>query len=1159
MALGAAILSRAFLAFAGETNQESMVTFFIQLEGAPVAAQARGAKSPLTLQSSAARTKLRGRQILAEQEALKPRLRALGVNVIASFSRLANGLKVRAPADQAGLLEQLPRVRGVSRVRRYAPQRDVAVPFIGAPQVWGPGLPNVDGAGVRIGIIDTGIDYTHADFGGSGQKADYSGNDSFRIEPGTFPTAKVAGGYDFVGDDYDPEDPAHAVPAPDPDPLDRLGHGTLVAGVAAGFGVLKTGQTYPGPYQESLDFRQFSIGPGVAPRALLYALKVFGKGDTEAIFEALEWAADPNGDFDFSDRLDVVNLSLGEDFGLATGEDTELRMINHLSELGCVVAVAAGNAGNTFYVAGSPTIATRAISVASSRHNGLTSGELKVISPPEVAGGFPAEEGGFTKPLSESGPIEAGVVYVEPPDACEELSDAPALAGKIALIDRGTCFFLDKAQRAETAGALGIVVVNNVPGEPFVMGGEGSVGIPGLMISKSDGDLLKTKLGPNLVFRLDGAARFPHPELADTISDFSSRGPGTGILKPEIAAPGDSIRSALAGSGNGSSVASGTSLSTPLVAGAAALLKQLHPDWPVEDLKAAMMNTAAPTFDLQGHPYPESLVGAGRLRIGAAAQTPLTAAAEEGAGLVSLSFGDLQLTNIFATNRVVRLKNHGTNDLRCEVRVSNTVTQAGFTLAARSAEIVVPAGGFALATFDLTVDPKLFDLSPDLVTPSEINGEAREFLYEASGEIFFSFPTQEIHLPYHASLRAASSFHASRTVVQMNGGTTATPNPEVTIPVAGFSATTNAAASVFELGFLSPSRTIPDLVRAAGDLLAVGAASDAASAPGFSDATLYFGIATAASWGSPQPSIIKFEILIDTDRDGESDFTLYNGPAIEDVPGSDVFHSVLDGPRETGLLTGHLNAFPGEPATPLFNNSVLFLSVPVEMLGLTTNASRIRYQVQTVARHSPSDTAKYLIDTTPWIGFDAAAPILDVTAGGREHTPLVADGQPIIVRVNMQSAAASSSVEPRLMILHHQNLAGERLDIVRFDLSNSDLDADGIPDWWEIKYFGNLATAGAESDRDQDGLTDLEEFRADTNPVAPQSSLRLRATLGPNGKPILSWPTAAGRQYVIQRTGDLNRNFRDLQIIDSPTLPIHSFTDETAQPTGSYFYRVLIR
>lgn len=1151
-------------ASASRAAEIPMVTLVVTLEGEPAMLESAGAKSSALLVQASAKTKLRGRQIKSQHDALQPKLEAAGARIISHFGRLANAVKIRIPADKANLIAQLPGVVSVAPAHRYRRGSATSAPFIGAPQVWGSIIPNADGTGIRIGIIDTGIDYTHADFGGSGKADDYTKNDHYRIEAGTFPTAKIVGGFDFVGDDYDPSDPAHAVPKPDPDPLDVEGHGTHVAGIVAGFGVLTNGLAYNGSYNQSLDFSQFSIGPGIAPKALLYALKVFGKGDTEFIADALEWAADPNGDYDFSDRLDVINLSLGEDFGLPNPEDTQLDMINRLSELGCVVSVSAGNAGNTFYVVSSPSTATRAISVASSRDDTITGNQLTVLSPSAVAGSYLAVEGGLSNPLSETGPIEGVAAYAEPHDACGPLTNGAEIKGKIALIDRGTCYFSDKVQAAQDAGAVAAVVVNNVPGDPFIMGSAGPdyhITIPTMMINQADGLVLKAALGSNLVLRLDGSLIFRRTNLTDTLSDFSSRGPSSAnVLKPEIAAPGEAIRSALVGSGNGSTVLSGTSMAAPHISGTAALMKQIHPDWPVEDIKAALMNTARRTLDTGTNAYPESLTGAGRVQINFAARTELTASAEDSGGLVSLSFGDLQLTNILHLERMVRIKNHGTTEAICSIDVTSTVAQAGFVLVPATNQIKVPAHGSATVPFELTVDPALFHLAADTLTPATIDGVARQFLYEASGELFFRHGTNAIHLPYYATLRPASSLHARTTTVLVQGGTNASAHPEIIVPVHGASTTTNAVMSVFQTGYISPSRNLTDPIRASGDLLAVGAASDASAYTQFNESSLYFGLATDGAWATPQPTSMKFQVLIDTNLDGVVDFTLYNGPDIENIPGNDIFYSALDGPFTSGETVSYLNIFsPDEMETALFNNSVLILSVPVEKLGITTNASRIRYKVQTGGRHFASDPSVFLIDLTPWIPFDALHPILDSTEAGREHTPLLTDRRDIPVRVDMQAAVDSGVVLPSLLVLQHFNTSGNRFDIVKFDLTNSDSDHDGLPDWWENEYFGNLTTASSETDFDKDGSTDLQEFQAGTSPIDPKSNFKLAIAPGPNGGITLSWWTVPGKNYMVQRTDDLGTGFFDYAPVAAPTFPVNIFGDITEGDPVSYFYRVIIR
>ena len=191
----------------------------------------------------------------------------------------------------------------------YTHDNAVSVPRTQAPFAWA-GVNGVRGEGVKIAIIDTGIDYTHANFGGPGTPAAYQVaflSDTAPADPAMFGpgAAKVKGGTDLVGDDYDANVPAKATPAPDPNPLDCNGHGSHVAGSAAGFGVLANGSTYGGVYDQTIYSNfSFSIGPGVAPKADLYAVRVFGcEGSTDVVIDAIEWAVDND--------MDVINMSLG--------------------------------------------------------------------------------------------------------------------------------------------------------------------------------------------------------------------------------------------------------------------------------------------------------------------------------------------------------------------------------------------------------------------------------------------------------------------------------------------------------------------------------------------------------------------------------------------------------------------------------------------------------------------------------------------------------------------------------------------------------------------------------------------------------------------------------------------------------------------------------
>jgi hypothetical protein len=212
--------------------------------------------------------------VRAEQTAFRASLAkaSLGnLREIYSLQRVFNGVLYYTTAGNLDALKALPGVRATHLITPKSLQNAYSLPFIGVTKTWdGLGIP-LHGEKIKIGVIDTGIDQMHADFGGSGDPAAYAANDPSIIETGSFPTAKVKGGWDFAGHDYDPFNPKKAVPVPDPDPMDYAGHGTHVAGTIAGFGVKADGTTYTGDYGYATDLASMRVGPGAAPKAELTA------------------------------------------------------------------------------------------------------------------------------------------------------------------------------------------------------------------------------------------------------------------------------------------------------------------------------------------------------------------------------------------------------------------------------------------------------------------------------------------------------------------------------------------------------------------------------------------------------------------------------------------------------------------------------------------------------------------------------------------------------------------------------------------------------------------------------------------------------------------------------------------------------------------------
>jgi subtilisin family serine protease len=1129
------------------------VRVMVALEGDPVAELTAANRAGGAARAGLSRAVAARRTAIAAQHAeFKGRLAAVGAEVQGEFDTLVNAVVLRVPADQLDALRDLPGVTAVRPVRQHERHLESSTPFLGGPAAWRSLPTGLTGKGVKIGIIDTGIDYHHAMFGGSGNPEDYANNDPDMVEPGSFPTAKVAGGVDLVGDDY-----PGAVPRRDADPLDPDGHGSHVAGIAAGFGVLKGGATYRGGYTQLSDFNQFQIGPGVAPEATLYAIKVFGRfggTDEDITIQALEWALDPNRDGNFSDRMDVVNLSLGSSFGDDDPDDLEAAAVNRLTRNGILACISAGNSGNTYYVNGRPANAVSAITVANSFDNGASFPTLLVVEPLDIAGAYDFEEGAFTRPLSETGPVRGTVVYVDPPDACSEtITNAPALQGKIALIDRGTCFFVDKIRRAQKAGAIAVIMVNNVNGDLITMGGQADdITIPGVMISRADGNIIKSKLAEEVTVELDSGVNTTRPELADHIAESSSRGPVrlSGRLKPDIAAPGSGIQSARAGSGTEGERLTGTSMSAPQVAGAAALVRQARPTWKPEDIKAVLMNTAVGMLDGQKHQYPESRVGAGRLNVGKAATTLVTARADTSDGIVSLSWGFQAVRQQTRLTNRIRLDNFGGTGVTFQVAVSNTVPQPGAVLSVLANDITVPAGGSATVPVVLDIDPEGLRRAPDLTSEPTLNDRTRFTLPEAGGQVWFTAGNTAIHVPWHVIVRATATWDMLALAV----GLPTTNRFELPMPTRGPTGQRRPIVSAFQYGGTK------------GGVSAFGAATDFPTKQSVASARVWFGVALTSGWETPQRGfegrLVKtVDVEIDPLGGATAAYSLINSTAGNvrsqeeyDVrSANDALVTAIRNERKTTdrlSVAGPLGGI--EPAVldlDLYHNAVLVHSALASEIGITANRTRFRYRVivdQT--------------DATDWVFFDLAKPVVDPTLFGLEGAPFFDEGREVRMRFDRSEALAAgltgttAANSPRVLLLHHHNQAGAQVDNIRLDMTRADADNDMLPDLWELVNLGELTT-NATADPDGDGMTNAEEFAAGTNPNDISISGQCE-TAGPlAGRPSLRWKSVAGRFHTVERSESLRGPFTPMKRRVAATPPLNTFALPDTEP-GAFFYRV---
>lgn len=557
-----------------------------------------------------------------------------------------------------------------------------SVAFIGAQEARA--TFGVSGQGIRIGVIDTGIDYTHTMFGGSGSVDEFKAIDATQPTP-LFPTAKIPGGIDLVGDDYSPGSPYRfsKVPKPDANPLDYNGHGTHVAGTVAGLG------------DGTLSY------DGVAPDALIYGIKVFGKNSTSdaVVIAALEYSLDPNGDLDPSDKLDIVNLSLGSPYGKPSLNYSEA--IKNAVKAGVSVVAAAGNSGDQPFIVGAPSTTPQALSVAAGIDDMVHNVEVdgSKISIDGVDSTLLSPVAQFSRQLTGSESVTEGVVYAGV--ATEEFSPelAAKVAGKIALIDRGVNAFTEKVDFALKAGAIGVVIANNNPSDPIVAGGSTTpLSIPVVMIRQSDGDVMKAALNENKVvtFEFSAQIKFQRNEVIDTITDFSSRGPRSedGIIKPEIVAPGQQIISADTGTGSAVARLNGTSMASPHMAGVMALMKQRYPTLSVTQHKHLLMSRAKIINDKSGSRYPVSAQGAGRVDVMRALEAKILPSRGE------FSLGKISLGGNATMNEKLTLTNFSNEDLTLSLEGDFT---GGLTVQAQTLTI---AAGMTVDTnviFDLQV------------------------------------------------------------------------------------------------------------------------------------------------------------------------------------------------------------------------------------------------------------------------------------------------------------------------------------------------------------------------------------------------------------------------------------------------------------------------
>jgi subtilisin family serine protease len=717
--------------------------FLVQFKGEPVARNAQlrrplpGRPARLDPQSSEARSY--AAQLAAKQGSV---LAALSVGKplrqLQTFTYAYNGAMLSLDRAQRDALAAHADVLRIDAVAALPIETDAGPRFIGAEGLWQGtttnGAPGTRGEGRVIGVIDTGIQWgnpSFADVGADGYDhvnplgAQHLGVCADAV-PGAACNDKVIGAYALTNPIVQQINAECALPDPrngelglDPmicdalgvpltdhaNALDENGHGSHTASTAAGNVV-------------DLNFRGTDMTiSGVAPHANLIMYDAcytnrFGAGSclTSATLAAVEQAV-------IDGVVDTLNYSIG-------GGDDPWQDVGSLAMLSAVdagifVAAAAGNSGPDAGTAShlEPWTAT----VAATTHDRDFAHRYSVTGPAPV----PAElldqplflgtaGSDFTQAVSAGTALIVSPQFDAVEDGCTAYVDENLFEAGVALVRRGGCTFAEKARNAQNAGAIAVLIANHQPGL-LRLGGDPLATIPAFGITQGQGDALRDFVAAHA----DASIAIPlglSPTLSDgdVMAGFSSRGPGSfDSLKPDLAAPGANILAAIAGAETPYGLMSGTSMATPHVAGAAALLRDLHPEWTVPELKSALMLTAKRDGVLREDaltPADAFDRGAGRIDLTFAArpglvmdETPLRmmfADPQNGGDPAALNLPSLNSRACAETCRWTRrFRNLETQTVRYSFALAGG---AGLSLTTQPAVLEIAAG--ATAQVEFTVD-----------------------------------------------------------------------------------------------------------------------------------------------------------------------------------------------------------------------------------------------------------------------------------------------------------------------------------------------------------------------------------------------------------------------------------------------------------------------
>lgn len=646
-------------------------------------------------------------QIRAAHTALRSQLASRSLTVTGEVDTLLNAVFVAAPKESAAELAAIPGVAAVIPLRYYKLNLNRAVTLVDAAGAWNAlgGVTNA-GLGVKIAILDTGIDQTHPAF-----------QDSSLVPPAGFPKCTgtdcnftsnkviVARSYvSMLAAGTSSSNPAADSRPDDISPRDHTGHGTAVASVAAG-------ETNTGLVTIT----------GMAPRAFLGNYRIFGSpevNDTtsdDVIITAAEQA--------IADGMDIISLSLGApafsgplDTGSICGQspgaicDPLASSLETAAEAGMIIIVAAGNDGElgvnypSFNTISSPGDAPSVITAGASTNSHTFTETVSVAGTSQNYAAYLGDGTAPSSPLTAPG-IDVATVS-NGTLACSSLPSG-SLNGDIALIERGTCTFLLKLQNAVAAGAVGVIFYMADSSATIAPGGLGGTSQPAAMISNADGTALQSFLDANTGHNvtINPAQVEQSLTVYNQLASFSSQGPVTGssAIKPDLLAVGTNMYMAAESydplgelyGPNGYFVADGTSFATPMTAGAAAMVKQQHPNWTPAQVKSALVNSATQdvTEDDSGDTVTAQSIGAGKLDAGAALAATVTANPS------TISFG--AITRLSASQPFA-LTNNGAAGVTLAIANDNSHGASGVSMTFNPSSLTLAAGASATVTVTLS-------------------------------------------------------------------------------------------------------------------------------------------------------------------------------------------------------------------------------------------------------------------------------------------------------------------------------------------------------------------------------------------------------------------------------------------------------------------------